>query len=254
MEYTVKQLADLAGVTVRTLHWYDETGLLRPARTTQAGYRLYGPGEVDTLQTILFYRALGMPLAEIKTMLADPAFHRLEALRRHRDALEGERARLEALLATLDKTILQEEGKIRMTDKEKFEGFKQKLVEDNERQYGAEIRGSYGDETVDASNKKLLGLTRAQYDEMQALAAQINAALEAAVQAGADPAGEQGRRIAALHREWLGFTWPKYEKQAHRGLAQMYVADARFTAYYDGKVPGCAQFLCDAITAYTRGE
>lgn len=252
MEYTVKQLADLAGVTVRTLHWYDEKGLLRPARTTQAGYRVYGTQEVDTLQTILFYRALGMPLGEIKALLADPAFHRLTALRRHRAALEQERARLDALLATLDKTIQTEEGKTRMTDREKFEGFKQQLVQENERKYGAEIRGNYGDEAVDASNRKLLHLSQEQYDRMQALSQEINGALETAVRAGEDPAGETGRRIAALHKEWLGFTWPQYTKQAHCGLAQMYVADERFTAYYDGKVPGCAQFLCDAITAYTQ--
>ena len=249
MEYTVKQLADLAGVTVRTLHWYDKKGLLRPARTTQAGYRVYGTKEVDTLQTILFYRALGMPLGEIKTLLADPAFHRLAALRRHRTALQEERARLDALLATLDKTIQTEEGKTSMTDQEKFEGFKQRLVRENERQYGEEVRQKYGDEAADASNRKLMGLTEEQYGRMQALGEEINTALEEAVRAGEDPAGETGRRIAALHKEWLGFTWPKYTKQAHRGLAQLYVADERFTAYYDGNVPGCAQFLCDAITA-----
>ena len=130
MEYTVNGLARLAGVSVRTLHWYDEIGLLRPARVTEAGYRMYGPDEVDALQSILFYRALGVPLKQIGALMADASAGRLAALQSHRAALLCRRAQMDALLATLDKTILTEEGKCAMTDAEKFEGFKQKLVAD----------------------------------------------------------------------------------------------------------------------------
>lgn len=143
MEYTVNGLARLAGVSVRTLHWYDEIGLLRPARVTEAGYRMYGPDEVDALQSILFYRALGVPLKQIGALMADASAGRLAALQSHRAALLCRRAQMDALLATLDKTILTEEGKCAMTDAEKFEGFKQKLVAENEAEYGAEARGKY---------------------------------------------------------------------------------------------------------------
>ena len=237
MEYTVKQLAGLAGVSVRTLHYYDEIGLLPPARVTQAGYRLYGPAQVDALQSILFYRALGVPLKQIGALMADASAGRLAALQSHRAALLCRRAQLDALLATLDKTILTEEGKCAMTDAEKFEGFKQKLVAENEAEYGAEARGKYGDTAVDASNAKLM--------------ARINAALAAAVRAGEAPDGPEGRRIAGLHKQWLCFTWPKYTPKAHLGLAEMYVADERFTAYYDAETPGCAAFLRDAVAAFT---
>ena len=201
MEYTVNGLARLAGVSVRTLHWYDEIGLLRPARVTEAGYRMYGPDEVDALQSILFYRALGVPLKQIGALMADASAGRLAALQSHRAALLCRRAQLDALLATLDKTILTEEGKCAMTDAEKFEGFKQKLVAENEAEYGAEARGKYGDTAVDASNAKLMGLSPEQYGEMQKLSARINAALAAAVRAGEAPDGPEGRRIAGLHKQ-----------------------------------------------------
>lgn len=250
-EYTVQQLATLAGVSVRTLHWYDAQGLLCPAHVTQAGYRLYGSREVDTLQDILFYRALGIPLKQIAALLHAPSYDRLEALQSHRHALEAQRDKLDTLLSTLNKTIQTQQGETEMTDKEKFEGFTKKLVEENEAKYGKEIRARYGDDTVDASNAAMMHLTQEQYDAMQALAAEINTALEAAVQAGETPQGAEGQRIATLHKQWLGYTWPKYTPQAHAGLAQMYVADERFTAYYDTTVPGCAQFLCDAVTEMT---
>ena len=249
--YTVNALAKLAGVSVRTLHWYDKLGLLRPARLTQAGYRLYGPAEVDVLQDILFYRALGVPLKAIPALQSADAGRRAAALAAHREALCARRARLDALLATLDKTIQAEKGEITMTDKEKFEGFKKKLVDENEQKYGGEIREKYGDETVNASNAKLMGLSAEAYAAMTALDAQIKAALAAAVRAGEAPDGAEGRRIAALHRDWLCYTWPQYTPEAHAGVAHMYVADERFTAYYDAAAPGCAQFLCDAVAAYT---
>ena len=102
-----------------------------------------------------------------------------------------------------------------------------------------------------AGNEKFSKLTREEYARMEELGAEIRARLEGAVAAGLDPAGEEGRALAALHRDWLAFTWPSYSPQAHAGLAEGYVADPRFTAYYDRGRPGCAAFLRDAILAYT---
>ena len=136
-----------------------------------------------------------------------------------------------------------------MSDKEKFEGLKQEAIAENERKYGTEIRERYGESTVEESNKKFANLTPEQYDAMTALGERILSELESAVKGGAAPAGEAGRGIAALHREWLGYTWPAYDLKAHKGLAQMYVDDERFTAYYDKNVAGCAAFLRDAVQA-----
>ena len=99
MEYSIQALAHLAGVTTRTLRWYDQIGLLKPSRVADNGYRYYGPAEVDRLQDILYYRALGVALAQIRTCLDEPSFDRLAVLRSHLTALQGERARLEQLRA-----------------------------------------------------------------------------------------------------------------------------------------------------------
>lgn len=254
MEYTIKALADLAGVTPRTLRWYDRQGLLKPLRTTEAGYRLYGPGEVDRLQDILFYRELGLELAAIRRILDDPAFDRQAALQSHLGDLEARRDRLSDLILTVRKTIDEARGGTKMSDKEKFEAFKRGVVEANEARYGREIREKYGSETVDRANARVLALTEEEHGRWTALGEELKAALARAVRAGADPAGEEGRRIAALHRQWLSYSWEACTPQAHRGLGELYTADERFTAYYDGEVPGCAAFLRDAIAAYINGK
>ena len=251
MEYTIKALADLAGVTPRTLRWYDRQGLLKPLRTTEAGYRLYGPGEVDRLQDILFYRELGLELAAIRRILDDPAFDRQAALQSHLGELEARRRRLEGLILTVRKTIDETKGGSKMPDKEKFEAFKRGAVEANEAKYGGEIREKYGDEAVDRANANVLALTEEEYSQWKALGEEIKTALARAVRDGADPASREGQRIAALHRRWLSYSWETYTPQAHRSVAELYTADERFTAYYDKEVPGCAAFLRDAIAAYT---
>lgn len=247
MEYTIRQLAALAGVTTRTLRWYDAEGLLPPLRTTKAGYRIYGPAQVDQLQQILFHRELGLELCRIKQLLEDPDFNRGAALQSHLAELKTKRARLDALILTVQKTIDSEKGVLSMSDKEKFEGFLRKTLEANETRYGAELRAAYGGETMELSNLKFAALTQEQYGAMERLGTEILEKLAAAVRSGADPTGAAGGVIAALHQKWLGYTWPSYSAEAHRGLAQMYVDDPRFTAYYDRQVPGCAAFLRDAV-------
>ena len=139
-----------------------------------------------------------------------------------------------------------------MSDKEKFEAFKRRAVEANEEQYGKEIREQYGPEAVEESNARLLPMTEEEHGRWKALEAEILSALATAVRAGEAPAGPEGRRIAQLHRRWLSYSWETYTPQAHRGLAELYTADERFTAYYDREVPGCAALLRDAVRAYTE--
>ena len=251
MEYTVKALAELAGVTPRTLRWYDQIGLLKPLRTTEAGYRLYGPKQLDRLQDILFYRELGLDLASIRTILDDPAFDRQAALQSHLTELKARRARLDELILTVQRTIDNIKGGTKMTDQEKFEAFKRRVVAANEAAFGQEIRQRYGDEEADRANACVLALTQEEYTAWKALGDEILQALTAAVQAGAAPAGPEGQRIAQLHRRWLSYSWEAYTPQAHAGLAELYVSDPRFTAYYDREVSGCAAFLRDAVRAYT---
>lgn len=247
MEYTIQQFAALAGVSTRTLRWYHEIGLLKPARVGDNGYRIYTSAEADRLQLILFYRALGVELAQIKRLLDDPDFDRLAALRGHLDALQTEHSQLEALIRTVQNTIRAEERKEYMSDNAKFEAFKRNAIERNEETYGEEIRRKYGDETVDAANRRVLSLTAEEYDRWQTIGEEIRRRLTAAVRAGISPESEEGQAIAALHREWLSFSWEKYAPQAHAGLVTMYPEDERFRAYYDSEIDGCAAFLRDAV-------
>lgn len=250
MEYTVKQLADLAGVTPRTLRWYDARGLLKPAAATPAGYRLYGPAELDRLQQILFYRELGLGLEQIKAVLDASDFDRQGALQSHLSQLELRRERLDALILTVRKAIDETKGGPKVSDKEKFEAFKRRTVAENEAKYGAELRAAYGGEAVDGANAKLERMTPEDYDGWQALGRELAEALSAAVRAGERPDGPEGARIAQLHKRWLSGVWKRYEPNAHRGVVELYVSDPRFTAYYDGETPGCAAFLRDAVRSH----
>ena len=250
MEYTIQKLANIAGISSRTLRYYDKLNLLKPARINSSGYRIYSQTEVDLLQLILFYRELDMSLESIRKIITQPGYEAEQALRDHRTKMLEKRSRLDLLISNLDKTIAEKEGGIKMTDSEKFKGLKQNLIDENEIKYGQEIRQKYGDEAINRSNEKLLGMSREEYDKVTRLAAQIKTTLAEAFKTG-DPTGTLAQETADLHRQWLCFSWPQYNKDAHAGLAQMYVDDERFRAYYDDDQPGTAAFFRDAILIYT---
>lgn len=249
MEYTVKKLAQLSGVSGRTLRYYDQIGLLKPARINSSGYRIYGQKEVDLLQQILFYRELDVSLTKIMEIINQPTFNQTTALKNHYDNLKEKRARLDEIMATVERTIAYKEGGVLMNDQEKFEVFKEKLIHDNEQKYGDEIREEHGDDAVDASNKKLREMSQADYDAFTTLEEEFHSLLQKAYATG-DPSSNLAQEVAAKHKEWLMYSWGSYSKEAHAGLAEMYVSDERFTAYYDKSVTGGAEFLRDAILIY----
>jgi len=251
VEYTVQKLGKLAGVSSRTLRYYDEIGLLKPTRINSSGYRIYGSREVNLLQQILFYRELGVSLLHIRDIITTPSFDSLAALKEHHKKLLDKKNQLELLISNVEKTIVSTEGRITMSDNEKFEGFKQNLIAENEAAYGLEIREKYGDETINQSNQKLMNLTEAQYNQIKALEEELFKTLSAAYKTG-NPAGELAQKAANLHKQWLCFFWEQYSPEAHAGLAQMYVCDERFKAYYDKVQSGTAEFLRDAILVLTK--
>lgn len=251
MEYTVNKLAKLSGISARTLRFYDEIGLLKPAKVNESGYRIYGQKEVDFLQQILFYRELGISLEEIKVIVKDPDFDVLKALQGHYERLLKEKDRLNKLISNVEKTIKNAKGEIDMSDNEKFEGFKQKMIDENEQKYGKEAREKYGNEAVEKSNQKIKNMTKQQSDEIEALGNEVIEALLEAYETG-DPQGEKAIHAAELHKKWLTFFWDQYSKEAHAAIAQMYVDDPRFTQYYDKYKPGLTLFLKDAILNFTE--
>ena len=241
MEYSIQALSRLSGVTTRTLRWYDKIDLLKPSRVAESGYRYYGREEVDRLQDILFYRALGVELAQIKECLNAPSFDRLDVLRQHLTALEAERTRLNHIIRSVQDTIQAEERNEIMSDEKKFEAFKKQAVDANERAYGEEIRKKYGNEEVDAA-----------YSEWTELGDEIQRRLEEAVSSGIAPDSQEGKDVTALHKRWLTISGTSYDPKKHRGIAELYVTDPRFTAYYDNNISGCAQFLRDAVQRWAE--
>jgi DNA-binding transcriptional MerR regulator len=248
--YTTKQLADMAGVTERTLRHYDAIGLLCPRRS-ENGYRRYGGDEVDRLQRILLLRDAGMPLARIAELIDAPGFEPMALLREQLARLREQRTGIDRTIETVERTIRSLEGEDMMSDTEKFEGLKRSLVERNERTYGAEVRERFGDEAADASNAKFLGMTEERYEQVKALEKKIAACLSVAMDT-CDPTSAEARAVCELHAEWLKAFWKDgtYSREAHAALAETYVTDERFRAYYEAFRPGAAQFLRDAIIAW----
>ena len=249
--YTVKQLADLSGVSVRTLHHYEDVGLLHPARRDN-GYRAYAQTDVERLQQVLLFRACGMQLEDIRALLDAPDFDVRQALEGHLAALEHQREELERLIATVRKTICSLEGEATMTDKERFEGLKRKAIDENERRHGAEVRARYGDAAADAANERLLAMDEATWNDMNALEGAIIDQLRVAMAAN-DHAGPDATLLCEMHARWIALHWGEgaYTPAAHLGLAHGYLADARFVEYYDSRAgTGATEFLVAALEAY----
>ncbi|MCR3921677.1 MAG: MerR family transcriptional regulator [Firmicutes bacterium] len=253
MEYTVQKLGRMAGISTRTLRYYDEIGLLKPARINSSGYRIYGAKEVDRLQQIMFYRELDVCLQDIKAIVTNPSFDGVKALQGHLGELLIKREQIDAIIANVRKTLASTEGRMTMLDKEKFTGLKKKMVDENEQKYGKEIREKYGIDAVEHSNKAFKNMSQENFERMNNLAEKIHVVLAEAI-ATADPASQVAQKAADLHKQWITLAWGHYDKEAHAGLAQMYVDDARFTAYYDKKLPGTAALLRDAIYIMTGTE
>lgn len=252
MEYTIKKLAEIAGVSVRTLRYYDEIDLLKPCRISSSGYRIYGEAEVDLLQQIMFYRTLDMKLEEIGRLLYDSNLDQVVALENHLKQVKEKINQLSEVVIAVEKTIACQKGEIKMTDMEKFEVFKKQQVEKNEAMYGAEVREKYNDKIVEASNKQFLNMSKEEYEKMQETEATLLQLLSRVLETG-NLESEEAKEVCKLHKQWLGYTWSFYSIEAHKGLAEMYVADERFTAYYEKKAgQGAAEVLRDIIQKYAE--
>lgn len=249
MTYTIKTVARLSGVSTRTLRYYDEISLLKPATINSSGYRLYGDEEINRLQQILYYRELDFSLEEIKLILDNPNFDIKKALQIQYQQLFSRKERIENLLLNIKKTMQYYQGEIEMTASDKFSAFKVEQLTQNEQQYEDEIRSKYGTDQVNKANKKYLRLTQADMDEMKLVEKQLFEHLAVYVE-NPDVQGKIGQEIFKLHKLWLSFTLPEYSAEMHKDIVTMYVEDERFKMYYDEKEPGSAEALYHIIQHY----
>ncbi|MFZ4452562.1 MerR family transcriptional regulator [Salibacterium aidingense] len=238
----VKEVADIAGVSVRTLHHYDEIGLLTPEKTTNAGYRVYSDEDLERLQQILFYKELGFPLKKIKSILQDPSFDKKEALEWHRRILLEKRRRLEQMLSLVEQTLQQEKGEITMTNEEKFQGF-----DFTTNPYEEEARKRWGDEAVDRSKANVEEMSKHQ---QQAMAEEMNAIYRKLAGLRHLPPSSSEAQTAIAEWYKLLNTLGNYSPEMFKGLGQMYVDDERFTKNIDSFGEGLAFFMRDAMEIY----
>jgi DNA-binding transcriptional MerR regulator len=244
--HSVGQLAQLAGVTVRTLHHYDEIGLLSPTARTASGYRRYEIADLERLQQILWYRELGFPLEEITTLLDGAAGDPLDHLRRQHRLLTERIDRLQQMAVALEKTMEARQMGISLNPEEMFEVF----GDFDPTQYAEEVEERWGDtDAYKESQRRTSRYTKDDWLRIKAEGAEVEERLAAAMQSGAGPNSDEAMDAAEAHRQQISRWFYDCSYEIHQGLGDMYVADPRFTEHYDRLAPGLAQFVRDAIHA-----
>lgn len=242
---TVKQLSKLAGVTPRTLHHYDEIGLLKPSRVGQNGYRYYGEESILRLQQILFYRELGLPLDDIKKIMGRRDFDVMGALRSHKEALQKQLVRLNRLIHTVDNTINHLKGKTIMSDKAYFEGFS----EEEQERYAAEAEELYGAEGVRASMNKWKAYSAEEKKRILEEGSQNYTDMIAVMPKG--PESPEAQAIVERWRKHMDYFWTPNLDQL-LALATGYHDDPRFRATFDKMHPDLAGFMKEAVQIYVE--
>ena len=244
--YPVGRVAALSGVTIRTLHHYDEVGLLSPSGRSEAGYRLYEDSDLERLQRILFYKELGFTLKEIQAIVDDPRTDTVGHLGRQRRLLTERIERLSAMVDAIDYEMEARKMDIKLTPEERFEVFGDFRPEDHAEE--AERRWGESD-SYKESNRRVSRYTKEDWQRLKAEGEEIEARLAAAFEAGLSPDSEEAMAGAEAHREHISRWFYECTYEIHRGLAEMYVSDERFRSHYDKRVPGLAAFVRDAVLA-----
>lgn len=249
MSYTVKKLAEISGVSVRTLHFYDEIGLLKPAYVGENKYRYYGEEQLLTLQQILFFRELGFQLDDIARILGSEDFDKIEALASHRHLLEQRLEKTHELLKTIDKTINHLKGKTTMNDKELFYGF------DSERQrrYEQELidSGKVTAEEIAKGRERFKHWTKADWKKWQEESDALHKAFVVAIKAGLKPEDPEVQKLVRKHHNFFA---PDFGREKYIGLGQMYCDHPEFRKFYEHYHPKLAEFLAEAMRVFAERE
>ncbi|CZH50736.1 MerR family transcriptional regulator [Legionella pneumophila serogroup 1] len=246
MTYTVKQLAKISGVSVRTLHWYDEIGLLKPAYQGANGYRYYEEKQCLRLQQVLFFRELGFPLNEIQKLLMQDDFDHIKALRAHKQVLESEINRKNKLITTIDKTIQHLRGKHKMSNEELYYGFDS----EKQKQYEKELvkEGVVSQEWMNNYKKKINKWTQEDKEKFIQEGKEINEALILAINKKLNPSSPEVQAIIGKHHTWVGWN---PTKEGYIGLSQRYLTP-EFRKFYEQLHPELVDFIVEAMSLYAN--
>ena len=242
---TVGEVAALAGVTVRTLHHYDRIGLLSPSGRSAAGYRLYAPADLDRLHQVLLYRELGFSLEDVADLLSDDADPEAHLRRQHR-LLRDRLDRTQQMVAAVEKEMEARAMGMSLTPEEKFEVF----GEFDPDQYEEEVQERWGETDAYAQSKRRTSsYTKEDWVRIKAEGEDVEARFAAALAAGVPADSEQAMDIAEEHRQQISRNFYDCPPGMHAGLGRMYVEDERFTAHYEKRAAGLAQYVSTAVQA-----
>jgi DNA-binding transcriptional MerR regulator len=247
---TVGSVATLTGVSVRTLHHYDHIGLVVPSVRTPAGYRGYTDADIERLHMVLVYRSVGMPLDEIRTLLDDADADVLAHLQRQRELLLEQADRLQHTIKAVEELMNAHREGIQLTAEEQVEIFGTTAFSD---EYAAEAEQRWGNtDAWKQSQQRVSKFTKQDWVDIKADVDNLLADLAAAKRDGVEPGSAAANELAARHRASIE-RYYDCDDEMHRCLAEMYLADERFTRYYDDVEPGLAQFVHDIIVAKSDG-
>lgn len=247
MSYRIKKVADIAGISVRTLHHYDNIGLLRPAAASPAGYRLYSNDDLSRLQEILFFRELGFGLNEIKEILDRPGYDRRGALLTHKKILQEKNLRIVKLIRAVDMTLYSMERGSTMSKEEMFGAFDEATVEE----YKKEARERWGGTgAYKESERKTAKYTKADWERINAASGDIHRRLAEVMEAGHAPSDSEAQEAVGRWFKHICEYFYTCTPEIFKGLGEMYVADPRFKKVYEDIKPGLAEFAKDAMTFF----
>jgi DNA-binding transcriptional MerR regulator len=249
-DLTVKQLAAISGVTVRTLHHYDEIGLLKPAHVGENGYRYYGREQLLRLQQILFHREFGVPLEEIAELLDLESDDRVAVLLRHKERLESEARRYAELIRTIDLTVAGIRGQGEMKNADLYKGFST----EKQAEYEAWLVERYGDRmkaSIETSKKAFAKMTQQEKDAMITGLQPIEEALAEGLRRGIDPKSDVIDAQVARHKAWVTQMWGKpCTAEAYSNLADLYLSHPDFVKRYETIETGFSDYLTAAMKAH----
>lgn len=244
--FTVNQLAQLAGVSVRTLHHYDEIGLLKPSVRTESKYRYYGKAELLRLQQIMLYKELDFTLAQIANILDDPDFDILNALKEHKSELQKRKEKMDVLLETVDKTIKQlKEKNKKMNYEEMYKGF----TKEQAQAYRKEAADRWGEKNINDSEKRILAMNKGEWEALKQKGDDIYRELMKLMHLS--PSDQQVQDLIKEHFEMTG-NFFDVTREIYANMGTMYVEDERFRAFYDRYAKNLAPFLRDAIHEFCK--
>src|SRR5689334_14818967 len=251
-DLTVKQLASISGVTVRTLHHYDEIGLLKPASVGANGYRYYGREELLRLQRILFHRELGVPLSAIAELLYLEGENQVAVLMQHREKLESERERYRILIETIDRTIEDLKGERIMANADLYKGFSP----EQQAGYEAWLIERYGEPMrtgIERSRKSWEKLSAAEQAALGKELQELEQALAGALRNGVNPSSDAIDALIARHRAWVAAMWGvPCRPERYAGLADLYLSHPDFVARYESIEKGFAEYLTSAMKIHAK--